>query len=126
MLRGLALAGASARRSEGRAATTTGGERGDAENGETYDGACRQSTLTLHGIFSGGLLPELLGETDEDSFGTPDVAEPVDVLVIDNFIDQRRTELAEPGEGVIDVLNGEHYALVSQRVHGSCAVIGLD
>jgi len=84
------------------------------------------SMLTLYGILSGGLLPELLGETDENSFGTPDVAEPVDVFVIDNFIDQRRSELGEPGEGVVDVLNCEHYALVSQRVHGSCAVIGLD
>jgi hypothetical protein len=84
------------------------------------------SWLTIHGVLSGGLLPELLGEPDENSFGTPDVAEPVDVFVIDNFIDQHRTELAEPGECVVDVLNGEHYALVSQRVHRSCAVIGLD
>jgi hypothetical protein len=38
------------------------------------------STLAFHGIFSGGLLPELLGEPDENSFWTPDVAEPVDVL----------------------------------------------
>jgi hypothetical protein len=26
--------------------------------------------LTFHGILSGGLLPELLGEPDENSFGT--------------------------------------------------------
>jgi hypothetical protein len=58
------------------------------------------------GFSRGGLLPELLGEPDENSFGTPDVADPVDVFVIDNFIDHRRTELAEPGKGVIDVLDG--------------------
>ena len=70
--------------------------------------------LAFQGILSGVLLPELLGKTDENSLGTPDVAEPVNVLVNDNFIDQRCTKLAEPGEGVVDVLNGEHYALVSQ------------
>src|SRR6187397_1606260 len=84
------------------------------------------STLTFHGILSGGLLPELLGEPDENSFGIPDVAEAVDVFVIDDFIDHRRTELYEPGEGVVDVLDGEHDAQVSQRVHGGCTVIGRD
>jgi len=44
-----------------------------------------------------------LGEPDENSFRTPDVAEPVDVFVIDDFINYRRTELAEQGEGVVDV-----------------------
>ena len=47
-------------------------------------------------------MPELLGEPNENSFGTPDVAEPVDVFVIDDFIHHRRTELAEPGEGVVE------------------------
>jgi hypothetical protein len=72
------------------------------------------STLTFHGILPGGLLPELLGEPDENSFRTPDVAEPVDVFVIDDFINHRRTELTEPGEGVVDVLDCEHDAQVSQ------------
>jgi hypothetical protein len=81
---------------------------------------------TFHGILSGCLLPELLGEPDENSYGTPDVAEAVDVFVIDVFIDHRRTELAEPGEGIVDVLDSEHNAQVSQRVHGCCAVIGRD
>src|SRR6185503_19779363 len=84
------------------------------------------STPTFHGILSGGLLRELLGEPDKNSFGTPDVAEPVDVFVVDDFIDNRRTELAEPSERVVDVLDGEHDAQVSQRVHGGCAVIGRD
>src|SRR5690606_39094347 len=61
-----------------------------------------------------------------NSFGTPDVAEAVDVFVVDHFIDHRRTALAEPGEGVVEVLDGEHDAQVSQRVHGGCAVIGRD
>ena len=40
-----------------------------------------------------------MGEPDENSFGTPDVAEPVDVFVIDDFIDHRRTELGLELEG---------------------------
>ena len=43
------------------------------------------STLTSHGIRSGSLLPELLGEPDENSFGTPDVAEPIHVFILDDF-----------------------------------------
>src|SRR5262245_6739020 len=70
--------------------------------------------------------PELLGEPDENAFGTTDVAEPVDVFVIDDFIDHRRTELAEPGKRVIDVLDGEHDAEIPQRVDGGCAVVGRD
>ena len=80
----------------------------------------------FQGILPGGLLPELLGEPYENSFGTPDVAEPVEIVIIDDFIDHHRTELAEPGKGVVDVLDGEHDAQVSQRVHGGCAVIGRD
>jgi len=54
------------------------------------------STLMFHGILSGDLLADPLGKPDENAFRTPDVANPVDVFVIDNFIQHRRTELAEP------------------------------
>src|SRR5690606_34038466 len=37
-----------------------------------------------------------------------------------------RAELAEPVQGVVDVLDGEHDAQVSQRVYRGCAVIGRD
>src|SRR5690606_26751030 len=87
---------------------------------------CKFSTSTSHGIRSAGLVSKLFGEPDENSFGTPDVAEPVDAFVIDHLIDQRRAKLAEPGEGVVDVLDGEHDSQVSQRVHGGSAVIGRD
>src|SRR5262245_56096939 len=35
------------------------------------------STLPSHGIRSGSLLPQLLGEPEENSFGTPEVADPI-------------------------------------------------
>jgi hypothetical protein len=31
-----------------------------------------------------------LGEPDEDPLGTADVTEPIDIFVIDHFIDDRR------------------------------------
>ena len=48
------------------------------------------SSLTSHGIRSGSLLLKLLGEPDENSFGTPDVTEPINVLILDHFADELR------------------------------------
>src|SRR3954451_18576914 len=73
---------------------------------------------------SGSLLPEFLGEPDENSFGTPDVAEPILVFVLDHFADELRTAFAEPGERIVDVLHGEHDAKVTKSVHRGAAVIG--
>jgi hypothetical protein len=53
---------------------------------------------------------EFLGEPDEKSFGPPDVAEPIHVLVLDDFANELRAELAEPGERIVDVVHGEHDA----------------
>ena len=55
-------------------------------------------------------LPELLGEPDEQSFGSADVAEPICVFVLDHFADELRTTRAEPGERLVDVVDGEHDA----------------
>src|SRR6185503_7498329 len=67
---------------------------------------------------------EFLGEPDEKSFGPPDVAEPIRVLVLDHFTDELRTSLAEPGDRIVDVLHGEHDAQVAKRVHRGAPVIG--
>src|SRR5574341_959574 len=82
------------------------------------------STLTSYGILSGSLLPELLGEPDENSFGTPDVAEPIHVLILDHFADELRAAFAEPDERIVDVFHGEHDAQVAESVHWGAAVIG--
>src|SRR2546423_14364370 len=84
----------------------------------------RSSTLTSRGIRSGNLLPELLGEPDENPFGTPDVAEPIHVLILGHFADELRAAFAEPGERIVDVLHGEHDAQVAESVYGRAAVIG--
>src|SRR5438876_3569227 len=73
---------------------------------------------------SGSLLPELLGKPDENSFGAPDVAEPIRVFVLDHFADELCAAFAEPGERIVDVLHGEHDAQVTESVHRRAAVIG--
>src|ERR1700756_4878588 len=74
----------------------------------------------------GRLLPELLGKPNENSFGAPDVAEPIRVFVLDHFADEFRAAFAEPGERIVDVLHGEHDAQVTERVHRGAAAIGND
>src|SRR5688572_3161777 len=76
------------------------------------------------GCSSGSLLPELLGKPDENSFGAPDVAEPIRGFVLDHFADELRAAFAEPGERIVDVLHGEHDAQITESVYRSAAVIG--
>src|SRR4051794_429643 len=49
-------------------------------------------------------LFELLGEPDEKSFGAADVAEPIQLFVLNHFADELRTMLAEPGEGLVNIV----------------------
>src|SRR3954454_24108924 len=66
---------------------------------------------------------EFLGEADQKSFGPADVAEPVHAFVLDHFVDELCAVFAEPGERVVDVVNGEHDTQVAQSVHGSLPVV---
>src|SRR6476646_9427330 len=67
---------------------------------------------------------KLLGEADEDSYGAPDVAEPVEIFVPDHFADDLRAALAAPSDRIVDVLHGEHDAEVAESVHRGVPVIG--
>jgi hypothetical protein len=51
-----------------------------------------------------------LGEPDENAFGTPDVAEPIHVFILNYFAHELRAAFAEPDERMVDVLHGEHDA----------------
>ena len=91
-------------------------ERYPRQNGHTVQdgrkyahGEFRQD-VGVRGGSSGSLLPELLGKPDENSFGAPDVAEPIRVFVLDHFADKLSAAFAEPGERIVDVLHGEHDA----------------
>lgn len=72
------------------------------------------------------LTSELLSNANENPFGTPDVAKSVEVLVVDHLVDDGCAKLAEPDEGVVYVLDGEHDAQVPQRVDRCLAVIGCN
>jgi hypothetical protein len=88
------------------------------------DAGSSVSAVAFQGIFPGGLLPELLGEPDENAFGTPDVAESIQVLVLNYLAHELRAASAEPEEHIVDVLHGEHDAQVPEGVHWGAAVIG--
>src|SRR5690242_14287064 len=59
-----------------------------------------------------GVLPfqslQIFGEADENSFRPADVAEPIRLLVLNDFADDLRTMLGKPGERVVEVVHGEH------------------
>src|SRR6187397_447649 len=67
---------------------------------------------------------ELLGQPDENALGASDVAEPIHVLVLDNFVDELRAVLAEPGQRIVEVVHREHHAEVAERVDRRVPVIG--
>ena len=69
-------------------------------------------------------LADLLGQTDENTLGASDVAEPIHVLVLHNFVDDLRAMLAEPGERIVEVVHGEHDAKIAKGVHRGVPVIG--
>src|SRR5262245_44223282 len=73
---------------------------------------------------SGALKLDLLGQPDEKSFGSPDVAQPIHVFVLDDFADELRAVLAEPGERLVEAVHGEHDTQVAESVHRGVPVIG--
>ena len=78
------------------------------------------------GIRSRSLLPQLLGKPNQNSLGSPDVAQPIQVSVLDHVADKLRAALAEPDERIVKVLHGEHDAQVAKSVYWSVPVIGND
>src|SRR4051812_45297877 len=70
-------------------------------------------------------LTEFFGESDQKSFGAPDIAKSVHVFVLDDFTaDELCAVLSEPGERLVKVVHGEHHAEVAEGVDGSGPVIG--
>lgn len=69
---------------------------------------------------------KLLGEADEKPLGSTDVAEPIDVFVVDDVTHEQRTTSAEPFKRLIDVIDGEHDAKIAERVDRGGSVVGDD
>ena len=66
---------------------------------------------------------KFLGEPDEKSFGTPNVAEQIRIFILDHFSDKVRVAFAEAGKRVVEVLYGEHDPQVAKSIHGGVPVI---
>ena len=45
------------------------------------------------------------------------------VFVLDDFADELRAVLVEPGERIVEVVHGEHHTQVAQSVHRAIPVI---
>src|SRR2546421_1948364 len=69
---------------------------------------------------------ELLGQSDDDALRAPQEAEPVDVLVLRDLADEFGTVAAQAGNGVLDVVDGEHDAAYAQRVRRRRFRLGSD
>lgn len=69
---------------------------------------------------------KFLGKPDENPFGSTDVAEPVYVLIVDDFTYEFCAARADPFQSVIDVVYGEHGAEIAQRVYRGVSVVRND
>jgi hypothetical protein len=67
-----------------------------------------------------------LGESDEKPFGPTDVAEPIDVFIVDDFAYELRAAAAKPVQRLVDVVDGEHDAEVAESVDRGVPVIRDD
>ena len=68
-------------------------------------------------------LADLLGQSDEKSFGSPDVAEPIHVFVLNHFAYELRAFAGELGYQFINIFNSEHDPKVPKSVHRSSSVV---
>jgi hypothetical protein len=67
---------------------------------------------------------EFLSESDEKALRPANVAEPIRVLIPNYFAYQLRATLAKPFERLVDVVNCEHDAQVTQSVYRGVPMIG--
>src|SRR4051794_30236971 len=59
---------------------------------------------------------EFLGEPDEEAPWPPDVAEPVNVFIIDDLAHELHAASPEPFERPVEVVHGEHNAEIAQGI----------
>src|SRR6186997_3066458 len=65
---------------------------------------------------AGLVSADLFGQGDDDACGAAEVAEPEDVLVLGDLTEEFAAVGAQAGDGVVDVVDGEHDAMQAQRV----------
>jgi hypothetical protein len=82
--------------------------------------------LNFSSIGDASLSVKFLGESDEKSFGSADIAEPIRILIPDDFSYELRASPAKPGKRLVDVIHGKHDAEVAQGVYRGVAVVRDD
>ena len=91
-----------------------------------FVGAASQIEVHGHCTCRGERSAEFLGESDEKLVRSADVAEPICVFVLNDSADDLRAAFAESFERLVDVVDGEHYAEVAERIHWGIPMIRDD
>src|SRR5215510_12071807 len=69
---------------------------------------------------------DLFGQGDDNARGTAEVAEPEDALVLRHLAEEFGAVGTQAGDGVVDVVDGEHDAMQAQRVGRRVLRLGAD
>src|SRR5690606_19731501 len=69
---------------------------------------------------------EFLGQPNEKPTGATDVAEPICILISNDFADKLRAAFSEPIERLVEIVHGKHDAQIAQGVDGCVAMIRHD
>src|SRR5829696_904640 len=69
---------------------------------------------------------DLFGQSDDDARGAAEVAEPEDALVLRHLAEEFGAVGAQAGDGVVDVVDGEHDTMQAQRVGRRALRLGAD
>src|SRR5262245_20500904 len=69
---------------------------------------------------------DLFGQGDDDARGAAEVAEPEDGLVLRHLAEEFGAVGAQAGDGVVDVVDGEHDTMQAQRVGRRVLRLGAD
>jgi hypothetical protein len=67
---------------------------------------------------------ELFSQCFDDSFRPPDIAEQIDVLVLHHLSNQLGALRLQASKHLLNVIDGEHDATYTQRVHRCLRVSG--
>ena len=69
---------------------------------------------------------DLFGQGDDDARGAAEVAEPEDALILRHLAEEFGAVGAQAGDGVVDVVDGEHDAMQAQRIGRRVRRLGAD
>src|SRR3954467_9194458 len=78
--------------------------------------AISQTAMSCPGAAPTEVSAELLGQSDDDALRATHEAEPVDVLVLRDLVEEFGTVAAQAGKDIVDVVDSEHDAAYAQRV----------